>query len=704
MYSENTALIEGFRQICQSLKLYRRAELVDGNGDPLIDSLYVDPLPANKVLATLLEPHTTFLIGRKGTGKSTLFQKAQRDLLSKKYIVSAYLDIKTIFESSQIDPALAQRIDDIPEAIPRLALQRFLLHRAFLESLISAIKEQLRKRVNASLVARLAEKITGSAARLDQALDVLVQSLNIPTFESALGIVQTKISESRSDSYKDNIGGGFTLGANPSFNAVIGSEVGNSAAVSSDFTKILFRTLDLKAYIANLRDILSEFGTRQLYIFIDDYSELPLHAMTFVVDSLLAPLNNWSDELVKLKIAAYPGRIYFGEIDKTKIDEVYLDLYRLYAPSDVNSMENAATDFTKKLIERRFEKFLPGRLDEVFDTADTSLWRELFFVSLANPRILGYVLHFASERSVVKGGKITVKALKESARKYYEDKIEAYFAIGRFLHAGFAERLSIFSLKELLETIVSRSRDLRRHNSDTFAKINGVPPTSHFHVPTSLEAVLQSLELNFFLTKYFEMSDRSGQRVAVYCLNYGLCERYSIKFGRPSGEREFRLYFVERVFDFSTLIRAFLARNQEIVCGGCGTAFEHEQLAAIKLFGMSCPQCRVGLVSVTNLSRKYEADLRRVDENSLLGQTELGILSTLNSEISPLRPKDIAAELDCSYQLVASRGKGLEDRDLILREKQEGGQRLYRITAIAKEAYFDTVSSPLSLDDVELGR
>jgi len=56
------------------------------------------------------------------------------------------------------------------------------------------------------------------------------------------------------------------------------------------------------------------------------FSELPEEAMCVVVDSILAPLNNWSDELIKFKVAAYPGRIYYGAIDKSKIDEQNLDV------------------------------------------------------------------------------------------------------------------------------------------------------------------------------------------------------------------------------------------------------------------------------------------------------------------------------------------------------------------------------------------
>jgi len=31
------------------------------------------------------------------------------------------------------------------------------------------------------------------------------------------------------------------------------------------------------------------------------------------------------------------------------------------------------------------------------------------------------------------------------------------------------------------------------------------------------------------------MSDRDGPKVSVFALNYGLCQKYTIEFGRPEG-------------------------------------------------------------------------------------------------------------------------------------------------------------------------
>ena len=103
--------LKAFAEAAQSLKLYRRAELMDPDTErPLIEQLYVDPLPGDAVLQTMLRHSTTLLTGRKGTGKSTVFQRAQHEIRKQKSSISAYIDVKTVFESAEVDPALVQKV------------------------------------------------------------------------------------------------------------------------------------------------------------------------------------------------------------------------------------------------------------------------------------------------------------------------------------------------------------------------------------------------------------------------------------------------------------------------------------------------------------------------------------------------------------------------------------------------------------------
>lgn len=683
--------LDSFQNAVQSLKLYRRADLIDENSnDPLIEVLYVDPLPNDHVFNTLMKANTTYLIGRKGTGKSTLFQRLQSEIRKKHNQTSAYIDIKTVFESSQVDIGISNKLREYTNALPLQSLEKLNLYKEFIFAVINEIKSEIKKRLDGSRWEKIKETFTGSKKDLFEGLDILLEDVRQDKFLSVLGVYAqaTREKQGNSDVLKDTASLKVTASKDPSVSLDISSsyEKKDEQERNIEFADVLIRSFDIKQIIFQLKGILEKAKIRNLFILLDDFSELPQEAMQVVVDVLLTPLNNWSDEFIKFKIAAYPSRIYFGAIDKTKIDEIYLDLYKLYGSGDVSRMEESAIDFTKRLIESRLNHFCKFSFAE-FVESETTIYRDLFFASMANPRILGYLLHYLHESHLIRSKKITSSAIQEAAKRYYEEKIESYFTMGKFLHESFKERSSIFSLKELLESIVTRAKELRNHDSQVIRKIVGKPHTSHFHAPVEYESLFSSLELNFFLTKYFEMSDRAGKKVSIYALNYGLCAKYSIRFGRPVGEREFRLYFVERFFDFSPIVLAYLARNQEIVCENCGHKYSIENLEALKFYNMQCKACQKGKVVVQNLSKKYESELHAVSERLLLPQTELGILQALNSENSPLRPNYIAAELDCSYQLIGKRAKVLDDLGLIDRSTNQN-QRVYEIKQTAKEAYF----------------
>lgn len=119
---------------------------------------------------------------------------------------------------------------------------------------------------------------------------------------------------------------------------------------------------------------------------------------------------------------------------------------------------------------------------------------------------------------------------------------------------------------------------------------------------------------------------------------------------------------------------------------------------------MLCPECRVGTCRLINLSRKYEQLIHAVAEESLLPDTELGILKTLHDERKRMFANEIAAELDCSYQLVGKRGRNLAERDLVVRRENEKGRRIFEISETAEEVYFAQTPDDemdFSVQDVE---
>lgn len=691
--------VSKFAEAAQSLKLYRRAELVsEGNNQSLIEQLYVDPLPNNAILNGMLRPNTTFITGRKGTGKSTVFQRAQHDIRRRRDSVSAYVDIKTVYESAEVDGTLLNKISSTSVTMSADEIQRLLLYKSFIQAVFRDVKKEIRKQLESNISSQIWEGITGRRQEVLESIDEIIDSAFEGDFVDVTSFVSDGVREQKSDKIasSDEVGVDAKVGLSKGVPDISGtvhakSTFGSETTSASEhsFARVLMRTFDLNGVMEQLETVLHSIGIRHLYIFVDDFSELPSEAMTVLVDTILAPLNNWSNELIKFKIAAYPGRIYYGKLDKTKLDEFHLDLFKLYGSSDVATMEERAVDFTKRLVEHRVKHYC--KCDPlIFFESNNELFKQLFYATSGNPRNIGHILSYLHESHISYDRVIGMRAITEASIRYFEEKIEPFFGVQKFRHETFTEKASTYSLKELLESIIDRARELRTYKGNAILRdVPGRPPTSHFYVVSELESLLSTLELNFFVTKYFEMKDKDGRSVSLFALNYGLCGKHQISFGRPEGKREYRYYYAERVFDDTSILRKFLQVNQEIRCSSssCDSAFGIEMLPSIQLFDMMCPTCKSGTCEVTNLSRKYEAVLGKIKPELLLPETELGILETLFVE-NGIGASEIAGELDCSYQLVGKRGKIMEDRGLVSR-KMVNSRRRFSLTSQAVRDYFD---------------
>lgn len=108
-----------------------------------------------------------------------------------------------------------------------------------------------------------------------------------------------------------------------------------------------------------------------------------------------------------------------------------MDIYKAYGSTDVSAMEDKAVDFTKRLILKRLKYYCNADPSIFFESNIDEIWLILFYASMGNPRIIGYLLFFLYESHLLYGSPIGIKAIKDAARRYYEDKIEAYFAMSR---------------------------------------------------------------------------------------------------------------------------------------------------------------------------------------------------------------------------------------------------------------------------------
>jgi len=690
---------DNFFSMVNSLKKCQRADLADINGDEdIIEKLYVDPLENNLVLKSCLVPNTTFLIGRKGTGKSTIIARLQHEIRKTNDKLSLYLDVKTIFDESRpfdFDPS---QYDNI---LSGEALDRYLLYKTFLKKIIEEIKKEVKTNTLKFYLGKISKVFGHDKNSFNDELDNIFINVDTRSYEDILIIKEKKIylSEQKdviqAHEYEFNTGveiapNDAKINANMESNFSKKTKVGEET--KSKFSEILLQFFDPKSILTQIKNLLSQIGIKYVFICLDDFSEIDKDAMEIFVDTIIAPLNNWSEGYFRFKIAAYPNRLYLGDIDPSKVDQIKLDYYDLYLSSFAKNIEQEAISNISKLLTSRFNYFLNSDPTSYFDLSKNSIddyYKVLFDITSNVPRNVGWILWYANQSSISRGSLITIKDLYLAAEKYYTDSIEVFFSQNKYMKESFNEKLEKYHLNELLNKIIELSKnnkaEIRNTDSKIFANERSRPLTSHFYIRKELEKLLNTLELNFFITKYNEQKDKNGKLIVFFFLHYGLCEKENIYFGRGSDHK----YIVQRRFDYSEAIKNCIDAAKKIKCNNCGATYSIDQLNNLELYRMLCPQCTQGKCEVMNL----EVELPDVKQEIQLLEFDVRLLNALRID-QPQFAKLLAKDLDCHYQKVSKRAQILEtEYGFILRKKEtlrkEFGERnYYYLTKEAYETYF----------------
>ncbi|MCB9150802.1 MAG: transcriptional regulator [Caldilineaceae bacterium] len=697
-----------FSKMAESLRQYRRAELRDFTldiGNNPVDSLYVDPLPGDAVLETVLSSNTTFLLGRKGTGKSTIFSRAQSEIRKQNTNISVYIDVKALYDVISTPEISNVKTEDIK--VSQDVLQSHLLRKSFLGAVLAEMITEINKFCgNMSFIERLSgkkRKQENALSKLDklktQVKNGLLHDTEIPILQRIEVNKKNREQHTVSSERSGGISGGggtdsFSIDAQAASSSL--DEALNDSEIYLKYSEVVMRSLPYDEIIRQVGDLLAVLNMGRLVIFFDDFSEISWANQRLFVDAILSPLNNSSNEKIKLKVAGYPGRVYYGKIDPGKIDTVRLDFYDLYKSTDVQSMEHAAVEYTSRLLTHRFGAF-GLHMEEYFDPANSidDYMRLIFEATFNVPRLVGFLLHYCYRDRIARGQRINVSAIRLASRKYYEDVLEPYFERrNQFAIEPFDRKLDRHNQNELLKTIIGEVRDVRRRISS--GEVGGAyfkdlknPPASHFSVAPTLEKLLASLEFNFLITKYHDMRDKSGKDVSIYALFYGICESERIPWGYPTGRRDDRSYFVQRCFSYNTTIQQFLAKSQTIRCHECGASFPMDRRESFELYKWKCPECQDGSCKIVNLADEYLSEISRLDKEIMLPEVELDILETLHTEVRAMRAGEISQLIDVTYQLVGHRTSKLQDMNLV-DKRQDGAHMRSSITQRAIELYFES--------------
>jgi hypothetical protein len=698
---------DNFFSAIESLKKYRRADLLDEKGKNLLELLYTDLLPNDHILKKSIRENTTFLIGRKGTGKSTIFLRIEQELRKKDNFLPCYLDVKTIYDAAHSE---FLNLDYLAEYLPPKTIKKYLIERSFLQSVLKKIVEEIDLRYN-TFYEKLKQlfgetKAQETKAKIEKLRKLIedneaLKDIEIPIIKNITSKRRTfdENKTVKNDSSKDSFAitadiNGPKVGLDLADESSESKGTVKSTELEEGFSSIFLQVFQIKNFIEDIKDILKAINVRHIVVLLDDFSEIEDYALKTFVDVVLAPLNNWSDEFIKFKIAAYPNRIYYGKIDPGKVDTINLDFYNLYSEFDRSKMEEGAIDFTKRIIEKRFEHFVKKSPSTFFDLSKLTMeeyYKLIFQTSMNVPRIIGYILSFCYESKIIYDKPIGKQDIEAAAQRYYEDKIEPFFHKTTFSLLSLNEKIDTLQLKELLQKFVDRMTETKRKiTSGEYsgeAYLPTYPFASHFHFNSSLESFLKTLELNFFITKYTEMSDKDGQLSSIYSLNYGLTQKHNLLWGKPEGNKH-RKYFIERPFNFNGLLKDFLATSKSIHCINeeCNQVFNQEQLPLLEYSGFKCNKCHSDVV-IEAISDEIKSELIKIEQENLLNPTDIDIVMELTKQEEPLTAREISEELDISSYSIAHKNRMLDLKKGLIKRDQTKTPLTYELTERAKNLY-----------------
>lgn len=226
-----------------------------------------------------------------------------------------------------------------------------------------------------------------------------------------------------------------------------------------------------------------------------------------------------------------------------------------------------------------------------------------------------------------------------------------------------------------------------------FQKERNNPYTSHFYIAQELEPYLGSLELNFFISKYNEMSNKSGKKVSIYALNYGLCMDENLRWGKPKGN-EYRTYFIESPFNFTPVIKNFLSENKKIYCENCMHEFSEEEYNLMKKYGGTCLKCgcKNSIQEKRVLSDEERSEIEEIEKkDNLLEREQYQLLKLLQYSRKDKTATELAQELDVSWQKIGWIAKKIEEDYCYLKKEPRKGKMYYVLSDLGRE-YLDSIT------------
>jgi hypothetical protein len=606
-------------------------------------------------LPELLGPTDQLIVGRRGTGKTTLLYRALVECMrsweqeyagpARPRTLGVYLDLNkchSLASSESGDFATFERafVSELSDAItaelertwPALTEEPGLLTRVFKPGSVKKaveVKAELR---------RLAEVLT----------------TGVPRFVDKSQPVQTTRSARATSTTQTNLSAGLsTAGGTVSAGTNVGDETEDQVStISSETTHYALSIADFMRVISDLR----EAADIPLFIiYIDEYSALSQDHQLKFTTLLNRLLGNHAG--VSVKLCAITDNYTLGSaiILQRDLFELSLDLNAFVERH--GSLSGAMKELellTKRIIEQRLSAYAGIAPSAVLDGV-TSTYVDLTRAAMGVPRTMGIVLKQAwSRRQTSAAAKIRRSDLD------YGIQYASRAYLNQMLGASKNGLAIPEHVTDIWESILQRASIERRKTPDV--------PASHFMALPRHEEKMRYLNM-FFLVHLLE-EGRTTKKESVsrhlYAIDYGTTRESLLGWSDDKDViRQQRFVFDDVLERFDSYYRG--SGEPRFQCEDCGSEYLESDLLIAGTRLEFCPRDRSRLRQLSGGS----------GPTSGLTEEEIKITGAIRSASATdeLQARQVADDVGCYVQKVAKFAEKLDREGVVARRRSPAADR-----------------------------
>jgi hypothetical protein len=595
-------------------------------------------------LNQVLSENDQLIVGRRGTGKTTLLYRALVECMrswdvnaltaAKPRTLAIYLDLNKCQSLGEGDPEGFADFEHI-----------------FVSEVCDALMEEISRswpEINDSpgFFARLfrsaEEKRAAETKTLLNQLATVLQS-GLPRVIDQSGRVETReLSKAKAEAES-------SFSVRPS-DILVGAKAKFSTS-SEQEEKAAFSV----TYRLTIADVLRILGDLQvaanissIVLLVDEFSALTEDLQRRFTTLLRKLIGNHSGLYVKLCAITDKYTLGSSLILQRDLFEVSLDLDSFVERSDsLNAAMSELETLTERIITERLKAYAKIAPATIFEAPEEA-WRELSRSAMGVPRTLGIVLKQAWNRACPAGRKMRKSDLEYGIRyasNAYLNQLQGASKGGVAIPAYVAEIWDAILAKAMAERGKTHS------------------PASHFMVLQTNEEKIKYLTMFFvihLLTKGRTTKKEKLSR-SLYCIDYGICFENNLSFATDKNIlRQQRFAYDHDLAQFDSFFER--APEPQYFCPTCRTVYRESEL---RIQGKLLKFC------VEDQTPLREHDLGALERKYT--EEEVKIIGSIRSSLpeNNLTARTVADDVGCYVQKVAKFGEKLERQGLIERERIE---------------------------------